>query len=148
MGDFKSEKLSEEQRRKLVAEVKGQLKKEAAFTEVLDKVPLDAKDDQTVLLDGEVVEFREGSRALQLFVGWGAGASKVSVAFRVSTVNGQQIAAFSAKRSYAGGFGIGGASFVSMESLIERVAEDIVTTLSKWKRGEQVGDEDSEAPKR
>lgn len=136
IGQFKTKKLSEEQRHKLVQEIMGELKKEAAFTQVLDNVPVGGNDDQTVLLDGNVVNYDEGNKALQFLIGLGAGASKLLVTFHVSTMDGQRIAAFSAERSYAGGLGIGGASFVSTDGLLERVAKDIALTVAKWKRGE------------
>lgn len=144
IGQFKSDKLSEEQRQKLVQEINGQLKEQAAFGQVVDKVPVEAQEDQTVILDGEIVEYSEGKKALQWLVGFGAGSAKLSIAFHVSTFDGRQIAAFSAKRTYAGGLGIGGVSFVGMEGLIERVAKDVATTISKWKRGEPIGEEASQ----
>lgn len=136
VGQFKTKKLSEAQRHKLVQEIIGELKKEAAFAQILDEAPAGGSGDQTVLLDGNVVNLDEGSRALQFLIGLGAGASKLFVTFHVSTADGRRIAAFSAERTYAGGLGIGGASFVSTDELLERVAKDIALTVAKWKRGE------------
>ncbi len=143
VGEFQSEKLSEEQREGLSDQIMKFLKKENAYTLVLHKVPLEGKDEHIVLLDGEIVEYEEGSKFLQWFIGFGAGASELTAKFHLSTPEGQRIVAFSSERTYAGGLGIGGASFLSMQSLIEDIGEDIAVTVSEWKRGEPVGKTES-----
>ncbi len=143
VGEFQSNRLSEDQRQKLVREIMKVLNEEAAFSQVLDEMPLEGRNERIILLDGQVRKFKEGDKLLQWFIGFGVGASKLTAAFDLSTVGGQKIATYTAKRTYAGGAGIGGISFVSMEGLIERIGKDIAVTVSKWRRGEPVGETES-----
>ncbi len=143
VGDFQSKKLSEEQRQVLRREIAKSLKEEAAFAQVLNNVPLEGKKERTVLLDGEIVEYEEGSRFLQWFIGLGAGASEITASFNLSTLEGQRIVAFTVEEDYAGGAGIGGVSYLSMEDLLEKIGADVAVTVSRWKRGEPVGETES-----
>jgi len=50
----------------------------------------------------------------------------------------QDLAQFFASRTYAGGPGIGGAGLVSMEDLLDRLADTATQSVLKWMRGESL----------
>ena len=137
VGEFQSEKLSEEQRGKVFQEIMKVLKEQNAFAQVLHKVPLNGKDGHIVLLEGEIVEYEEWRNYVQRQMGFGTGASGLTATFNLSTPEGQRIGAFSSQRT-----------FVSMEDPIKDIGEDIAVTVSKWKRGEPLMEEvaDQEHP--
>jgi hypothetical protein len=52
--------------------------------------------------------------------------------------DGTERAKFTARESYLGGAGIGGAGFLDMEDLVRRFAETVAETTRKWARGEKI----------
>lgn len=134
IGEVVGEKVSPELKAKFVNALKEKLVSAQAF----DVVALSGQDDAPgprVILTSTITEFDEGSGALRVLIGFGAGRAKVTGAFRLADEK-QDLAQFSATRTYAGGLGIGGAGFVSMEELLNRLAATAAESVQKWARGE------------
>ena len=113
------------------------LKRNGGFESVVAEAPAQLPADSIVLV-GRITEVDEGSGALRLFVGMGAGQAKVRGTFEIQDTSGVVLAKFSARESYLGGAGIGGAGFLDMEGLVRRFAETVAETTKKWAHGERV----------
>lgn len=92
----------------------------------------------TVVLVGTITNVDKGSTALRWLVGMGAGQAKVNGDFEIQSVDGVPLVKFSARESYLGGAGIGGAGFLDMEDLVRRFAETVAETSLKWSRGQPI----------
>jgi hypothetical protein len=90
------------------------------------------------VLVGTITNLDKGSAAMRWIVGMGAGQAKVNGDFEIQTLDGRPLARFSARESYLGGAGIGGAGFLDMEDLVRKFAETVAETTLKWNRGEPI----------
>ncbi|HEY7519599.1 MAG TPA: DUF4410 domain-containing protein [Methylomirabilota bacterium] len=104
---------------------------------VLTAKPPDASPG-TVVLIGTITNVDKGNTALRWIVGMGAGQAKVNGDFEIQSLEGVPLVKFSARESYLGGAGIGGAGFLDMEDLVKRFAETVAETTLKWSRGQSI----------
>jgi hypothetical protein len=119
--------------------VQGWIKRNGGFESVLTERPAMLGDDAVVLV-GTLTEVDKGSAALRWIVGFGAGQAQVKGDFEIQSPTGAALARFSARESYLGGAGIGGAGFLDMEDLMRRFSESVAETAVKWARGEKIGE--------
>lgn len=134
IGEVAGEKVSAELKTKFVSALKEKL----TAAEVFDVVVISGQNDApapSVTLTGTISEFDEGSGALRWLVGFGAGRAKVTGEFRLAD-GMRELAQFSATRTYAGGLGIGGVGFLSMEALLDRLAATVTESVQRWTRGD------------
>ena len=73
-----------------------------------------------IILSGTITEVNKGSEAARLWVGMGAGQARIQGKFELKDAAGNSLTQFTARRSYLGGLGIGGAGMVSMDELAAR----------------------------
>jgi hypothetical protein len=87
-----------------------------------------------LVIDGEIVSMNPGSRAKRYFVGYGAGASGVGVAGRVTDASGTVLAEF--KHLKHSGIGFGGGDYVKfMSDDAQDVGKDLAKFLATWAQG-------------
>jgi Domain of unknown function (DUF4410) len=103
-------------------------------TVVIEPVPETSPD--RVVLRGTITEVDKGSAALRILIGMGAGQARVKGAFEIARPDGTVLANFTARESYLGGTGIGGAGFLDIDDLVRRFAETVAKTTRDWARGE------------
>ena len=113
------------------------LKRNGGFETVLTARPA-VLATESITLTGIITEVDKGSTALRWIVGMGAGQAKVKGDFRLLGPDGAEMVKFTARESYLGGAGIGGAGFLDMEDLVRRFAETVAETTRKWTRGEKI----------
>jgi len=133
IGEVAGEKVSAELKTKFV----NALKEKLTAAQVFDTVVISGQGDApapSVTLTGTISEFDEGSGALRSLIGFGAGRAKVTGVFRLADET-RELAQFSATRTYAGGLGIGGVGFLSMEALLDRLAATAVESVQQWATG-------------
>lgn len=125
----------------LAGMLKSELEKAGAFGPVTivegmgGQVPAGA-----VVVEGEFLSINPGSRAKRYWVGFGAGASGVGVAGRVTDASGEVLADF--KHRKHSGIGIGGGDYVKfMSDDTEDVGTDIARFLTTWARGGDLTEE-------
>jgi len=68
----------------------------------------------------------------------GAGQARARGDFEIQAPNGAALAKFTARRSYPGGAGIGGAGLLDVEDRVARLGESVAETTQKWLRGENI----------
>ncbi len=107
------------------------------FQSVLTEPPA-APGPDSITLSGTIIEIDKGSTALRFFVGMGAGQAQVKGAFQILGPDGSVLTEFTARESYLGGAGIGGAGFLEMDDLVRRFAAPVAETTRKWARGEAI----------
>src|SRR5262245_50963350 len=104
------------------------------FQSVLPEPP-DAPAPDSITLTGTITDIDKGSTALRWIVGMGAGQAKVKGEFQILGPDGAVLTKFTARESYLGGAGIGGANFLDMDDLVRRFAETVAETTQRWARG-------------
>jgi hypothetical protein len=110
--------------------------KSGAFEQVLSEGT--AASAEAVVVTGTLTEIDEGSAAMRWLVGMGAGQAKAKGEFQLRALDGAVLASFTARRSYLGGMGIGGAGFLDMEELVARLGATVAESSAKWLRGEPI----------
>lgn len=108
-----------------------------AFETVLDPAP-EKLEGSSLLLSGKITEVNKGSTALRWIVGFGAGRAKVSGVFEIFNNEGVKLVRYEAGESYAGGAGIGGADYVDIGDLMERLGKTVAERTARWSRGEKI----------
>lgn len=139
VGYFKGEGLSPGGRDRFTKAVHKRLIEEAVFRSVALASPEQSPRPDTVILRGEITELTEGSRFAQWLIGFGAGASQAAGNFEIVDRDGKALFHFTASTIYAGGIGIGGVSFLSLEDLLDKLASSVAQEAGKWMRGEAYG---------
>jgi len=71
-------------------------------------------------------------------VGMDAGKKRVLGEFAVHAADGTKLTAFTARKSYLGGQGIGGWDMMKIEDLVDQLGQLAAETTDKWVRGEIV----------
>jgi len=89
-----------------------------------------------IVLNGTITEIEKGSAAARFWVGMGAGQKRVLGEFAVNAADGTKLTAFTARKSYLGGQGIGGWDMMKMEDLVDQLGQLVAETAEKWVRGE------------
>ena len=107
------------------------------FQSVVAEPPATPTPD-SITLTGIITDVDKGSTALRWIVGMGAGQAKVKGEFQILGPDGVVLTKFTARQSYLGGAGIGGAGFLDMDDLVRRFAETVAETTRKWARGEAI----------
>lgn len=138
IGKFIGDKLSPEMERKFAGKIRGHLMEKEGFDLVTTEGEVGLAITPVVILSGTITDFDEGSSGLRWFIGFGAGQSRFGGVFEIRDAQGKVLTKFTSSRSYAGGLGIGGVSFLSMEDLVDRVAGDVAETVIKWRKGEPI----------
>ena len=86
----------------------------------------------SIILSGTITEVNKGSEAARLLVGMGAGQERIQGEFEIKDTTGQSLIRFAARKSYLGGWGIGGGDFLSVDELTFRLGETVAEAVSKW----------------
>lgn len=107
------------------------------FQSVLTEPPAAPVPD-SITLTGTITDLDKGSTALRILVGMGAGQAQVKGVFQILGPDGAVLTEFTARESYLGGAGIGGAGLLDMDDLVRRFAETAAETTRKWARGEAI----------
>lgn len=113
------------------------LAQQKAFQTVLESAP-EILPESALLLSGKINEVNKGSTALRWIVGFGAGKAKVKGVFEICGCDGKKLVKFEAQKSYAGGAGLGGANYVDIEELTQRLGKTIAEKVVRWSRGENI----------
>ena len=92
----------------------------------------------SILLTGVISEIEEGSPDARTWVGMGAGQQRVVGKFAINASDGTKLAAFSARKSYLGGTGIGGPDMIDIGILVERLGQLVAETTDKWVQGKKL----------
>jgi hypothetical protein len=93
---------------------------------------------QSVVLSGTITEVNKGSGAERFWIGMGAGQARIQGAFEIKNPEGSSLFQFSARRTYLGGAGIGGAGILSMEELTSRLGETVAKSVAEWLNGQKL----------
>lgn len=91
-----------------------------------------------IVLNGAITEIEKGSASARFWVGMGAGQQRVQGNFSVNATDGTKLTAFSARKSYLGGQGIGGWDMMKLEDLMDQLGQLVAETTDKWLRGEKI----------
>ena len=91
-----------------------------------------------IILSGIITEVNKGSEAARLWVGMGAGQARIQGKFELKDAAGNSLTQFTARRSYLGGLGSGGAGMVSMDDLASRLGKTVAETITQWLHGQKV----------
>jgi len=110
-----------------------------AFEAVLDPAPTPLPP-QAALFSGVITEVEKGSTALRWIVGFGAGKAHVDGRFAIRDPSAKDLATLTARESYLGGAGIGGAGLLDMEDLMRRFGATMGDRIARWFRGEKIED--------
>jgi len=92
----------------------------------------------SIILSGTITEVNKGSQAARIFVGMGAGQERAQGGFEIKDPAGQSLIRFSARKSYLGGMGIGGADFLGLDELTFRLGETVAEAVAKWSKGQKL----------
>ena len=112
-------------------ELANQLVAAKAFSQVLDPAPTPLAGE-AVLISGRITEVEKGSAAARWIVGFGAGRAHITGEFQLKDATGNQIGTYSVRKTYAGGAGIGGAGFLDMDDLAQKLGQAAGDSLADW----------------
>lgn len=141
VGDIKGVILTLESKQRFSHKVLSKLMELGAFRSVTLASSVPGSKSSQITLTGDITKLSEGSRAMQFLIGFGAGASKAEGVFKLINPDGKVLYQFLASTSYAGGLGIGGASFLSIDDLLDRLASSVAEQTTKFIRGEPLQEE-------
>ncbi len=141
VSDFKGAMLSPNSQQKFTRKVQDKLMEFGAFRSVILARSVPGSKPSQIMLTGDITKLSEGNRAMQYLIGFGAGASKAEGVFKLIEPGGKVLYQFLASTSYAGGLGIGGVSFLSMNDLLDRLASSVAEQTTKFVRGEPLQEE-------
>ena len=91
-----------------------------------------------IVLNGAIMEIEKGSAAARFWVGMGAGQQRALGEFAINAADGTKMTAFTARKSYLGGQGIGGWDMMKLEDLVDQLGQLVAETTDKWVRGEKI----------
>jgi hypothetical protein len=115
-----------EARRQFVSE----LAASQAFAQVLDSAS--APDSNVLIVKGQIIEVDKGSAAARWIVGFGAGRAHITAEFLLTDSKGASLATYTVRKTYAGGAGIGGAGFLDMDDLAQKLGKEAADSLAEW----------------
>jgi hypothetical protein len=115
-----------EARREFISE----LASSQAFAQVLNSVS--APGPNVLIVKGQIIEVEKGSAAARWIVGFGAGRAHITADFQLTDSNGASLATYSVRKTYAGGAGIGGAGFLDMDDLAQKLGKEAADSLADW----------------
>jgi hypothetical protein len=105
-----------------------------AFDTVNDN-PATPPDPGAFVVTATLTEIGKGNAAVRLLIGFGAGHEYVTAHLVIKNADGNTVGAFDVHKVYAGGVGIGGASFVDIDDLVKKVGAQSAVSLVDWSRG-------------
>lgn len=91
-----------------------------------------------IMVEGTITEIEKGSAAARFWVGMGAGQQRATGEFVVRGPDGAKLAAFTARKSYLGGQGIGGWDVLKLQDLVDQLGQLVAETTDKWVRGAKI----------
>jgi hypothetical protein len=97
------------------------------------------------VVTGQILRASEGSAALRLLVGLGAGSAVLRAKFEIRDAAGNLLAQFGGDKSYAGNVGIGGTGFgdvPDMNALMSKFGAQIAQAAWRWSKGEPIEEPD------
>lgn len=97
-----------------------------------------AGSPNSVVLIGTLTEVDQGSAVARTFIGMGAGQAKAGGEFQIRGPDGRMLTQFSARQSYLGGRGFGGAALLDMVDVVGRLGETVAEATKKWLWGEKL----------
>jgi uncharacterized protein DUF4410 len=121
-----------EARREFVSE----LSASQAFSQVSDSAP--SPGARVVIVTGQITEVDKGSTAARFLVGFGAGRAHITADFQLKDSSGASLGTYSVRKTYAGGAGIGGAGFLDMEDLAQKLGNAAADSLADWAKTGQL----------
>ena len=96
---------------------------------------------RTVVLTGTIDRLDRGNGVLRCFPGMGAGQAGVAGDFVIADPGGTRLGSFHARKTYLGGFGIGGfglpllcQDWVDLPLLVRRFAGTVGSEIVEWDR--------------
>jgi hypothetical protein len=104
-----------------------------AFAQVLDPAPTPLPPE-VLLVSGRITEVEKGSAAARWIVGFGAGRAHLTAEFELKDAAGAYVGTYSVRKTYAGGAGIGGAGFLDMDDLAQKLGKEAADSLATWAR--------------
>jgi len=93
---------------------------------------------RAILLEGTITQVERGSAAARFWVGMGAGQQRALGQFTLRGPEGAKLTAFTARKSYLGGQGIGGWDMLKLEDLVGQLGELVAETTDKWVSGAKI----------
>jgi hypothetical protein len=108
-----------------------ELTESKSFSHVQDSAPPPLAADALVIF-GHITEVDKGSAAARWIVGFGAGRAHMTAEFELKDGGGNRIGTYSVRKTYAGGAGIGGAGFLDMDDLAEKLGKAAGESLANW----------------
>jgi Domain of unknown function (DUF4410) len=106
--------------------------------ELLKNVAPTNLPSSAILLEGTITEIEKGSAAARFWVGMGAGQQRALGEFTVRGPDGARLTAFTARKSYLGGQGIGGWDMLKLEDLVGQLGQLVAETTDKWVSGAKI----------
>ncbi len=88
-----------------------------------------------VVVSGKLTEIDKGSTAARWIIGFGAGRAIARGTFEIKDAGGATLARFESRKAYSGGAGIGGADFLDMDDLVQKLGEETANSLIRWSQG-------------
>ena len=113
--------------------IAAEIKKRGSFAEITREKP----EGESLVISGDITRYDEGSAALRLLIGLGAGSSYFDAMVRLTdNVSGAELGVVTVDKN---SWGLGGAlaSAQTTQSFMEGAAESIAEDLQKLKAGEQ-----------
>lgn len=120
--------------RKAFIQKLGELK---AFALVSEATP-DPKAAEQVVVSVTITEVDKGSAVARMLVGFGAGREHVTAQVRLTSPDGKLVGQFESRKAYSGGLGIGGAGFIDIEDLTQKLGEQCAQSVVDWSKGKLV----------
>lgn len=119
-------------RRELIA----RLQRSRAFEAVLSPAPRSLPEN-TVIVSGHFTEVIEGSEALRLMIGYGAGSPVVRASFQIRDPAGRVLAAFKETGRSFGGTGYSAhRDPLDMDDVVAEFARKTAQTIVRWSKGQ------------
>jgi hypothetical protein len=88
-----------------------------------------------ILVTATLTDVDKGDLALRIIIGMGAGRETVAAQLDIQGPDGKSLGHFETRKAYAGGYGIGGGTFIDIEDLTKQVGEQAAQSLVDWSRG-------------
>jgi hypothetical protein len=94
-------------------------------------VPPDA-----AVVSGQIIQATEGSEALRLVIGMGAGSARVSGEFEIRDAAGNHLAQFKTSSRYSGGIGFGGIGEADVNAMMSKMGAKAADAAWHWSKGQ------------
>lgn len=108
-----------------------ELAESKSFSQVQDPASAPLSVD-VLVISGRITDVDKGSAAARWIVGFGAGRAHMTAEFELKDGGGNHVGNYSVRKTYAGGAGIGGAGFLDMDDLAEKLGKAAGESLANW----------------